>query len=358
MSRKKKRPVKSSGASASKPVLRMSWAVGILACVLVFTGILVWSRATSTTNRADAAQSRLTLEEIPFNGARAYQYLEQICALGRRPSGSDGMVAQQEILEKHFAELGGTVHRQSFEYAHPQTGDPVAMTNLIVQWAPERSHRILLACHYDTLPYPLLDRRDPFGEFVGANDGGSGVALLMELGHDILTILTEHQSHFGVDFVFFDAEEFIFTPRGGRYFVGSEFFSRQYAADQLPYQADYRWGILLDMIGDVDLQITQEANGLWWKDTQPLVNEVYDMAERLGVREFVRRRGTEVQDDHIMLHNVGRIPTIDLIDFDYPPWHTMDDTPDKCSALSLAKVGWVLSEWLKTVAPSRVQSTE
>ncbi len=308
------------------------------------------------TNRADAAHSNLTLEDIPFNGSQAYQYLKQICALGRRPSGSDGMAAQQDMIEEHFTKLGGIVHRQSFEYAHPQTGEPVPITNLIVQWAPERSERILLACHYDTLPYPLLDRRDPNGEFIGANDGASGVALLMELGHQMPKILEEHQTHFGVDFIFLDAEEFIFTQRGGRYFVGSEFFSRQYAAGQLPYQARYRWGVLLDMIGDADLRIPQEANGRWWRDTQPLVHDIYNTAKRLGVREFVHRRGREVQDDHIMLHNVGKIPTIDLIDFDYPPWHTMGDTPDKCSALSLAKVGWVVCEWLKTADSSGVEA--
>ena len=197
----------------------------------------------------------------------------------------------------------------------------------------------------------MLDRRDPFGLFVGANDGGSGVALLMELGQSMPKTLKQDQKQLGVDFVFLDGEEFIFTQRGGRYFVGSEFFSRQHVAGQLPYQAKYHWGLLLDMIGDTDLRIPQESNGLWWRDTQELVRDVYDTAERLGVREFVRRRGQEVQDDHIMLHNVGKIPTIDLIDFDYPPWHTMGDTPDKCSALSLAKVGWVVHEWLKTATP-------
>jgi peptidase M28-like protein len=327
-----------------------------MGCILVLAGTLFWWRGTTMTNRADAAQSHLTLQDIPFDGSQAYQYLKQICALGRRPSGSDGMAAQQDMVEEHFTKLGGIVHRQSFEYAHPQTGESVPITNLIVQWAPERSERILLACHYDTLPYPLLDRRDPNGVFIGANDGASGVALLMELGHQMPKILEEHQTHFGVDFIFLDAEEFIFTQRGGRYFVGSEFFSRQYAAGQLPYQARYRWGVLLDMIGDADLQVPQEANGLWWRDTQPLLHHIYATAKRLGVREFVHRRGKEIQDDHIMLHNVGKIPTIDLIDFDYPPWHTMGDTPDKCSALSLAKVGWVVCEWLKTAESSGVEA--
>lgn len=352
----KARKARSSVAPANGPrsIRGATLATVASVCILVLLGVLLWSRGTVMTNSADAAQSDLTLEDIPFNGVRCYEYLERVCALGRRPSGSEGMVAQQNLLESHFKAVGGTVRRESFEYAHPQNGEPVPMTNLIVQWEADRPERILLACHYDTLPYPMLDRRDPFGEFVGANDGGSGVAVLMELGHEIEEILANGQKRFGVDFVFFDGEEFIFTQRGGRYFVGSEFFSRQYAAGQLPYEAKYRWGVLLDMVGDADLRIPQEANGLWWQDTQPLVRDVYDTAEQLGVREFVVRRGREIQDDHLMLHNVGKIPTIDLIDFDYPPWHTMGDTPDKCSALSLAKVGWVLREWLRNVEiPSR-----
>ncbi|MHB8901228.1 MAG: M28 family peptidase [Thermoguttaceae bacterium] len=312
----------------------------------------IWLGWAPGANRAEDGRSSWTLEDIPFDGTRAFRYLEQICSLGRRPSGSEGMAAQQDLLERHFGALGTVVHRQRFEYPHPQTGQPVPMTNLIVQWAPERPERILLACHYDTLPYPMLDERDPSGEFVGANDGASGVALLMELGHEIGPILETEQKKFGVDLLFLDGEEFVFTPRGGRYFVGSDYFARQYAATSLPYAATYRKGVLLDMIGDRDLRIPQEGNGRWWPDTEALLDEIYGTAKRLGVAEFVERRGREIQDDHVVLHNVGKIPTIDLIDFDYPPWHTMGDTPDKCSALSLAKVGWVVREWLKGTQPT------
>lgn len=349
MRSKKKKPPTSPppvDIRKSKPPFAAFVMAGV--CLAGVIGTMVWQRGATVASKANAAHSDLELHEIPFDGRLAYQYLEQVCDLGRRPSGSEGMAAQQRTLEEHFTKLGGIVHRQEFRYAHPQTGDPVPMTNLIVQWAPERPERILLACHYDTLPHPMLDPHDPFGEFVGANDGASGVALLMALGHEMPKLLVSGQKHFGVDFVFLDGEEFIFTQRGGRYFVGSEYFSKLYETGQLPYQGTYCWGVLLDMIGDADLQIPQEANGRWWRDTQPLLRDVYDTAERLGIREFVHRRGQELQDDHIMLHNVGKIPTIDLIDFDYPSWHTMGDTPDKCSALSLAKVGWVIHEWLKT----------
>ena len=216
------------------------------------------------------------------------------------------------------------------------------MANILVRWNPENPKRILLAAHYDTLPYPMLDPVNPRGRFVGANDNASGVALLMELAHD----MPELKCKYGVDFLLLDGEEFIFRP-SGRLFLGSEYFARDYARKRP--KARYRWGVLLDMIGDADLSIPQERNGLWWRDTRPLVKDIWATAARLGVREFVARPGQEISDDHVMLHDIGRIPCIDVIDFNYPPWHTQGDTPDKCSPLSLAKVGWVIREWLKNV---------
>jgi hypothetical protein len=94
---------------------------------------------------------------------------------------------------------------------------------------------------------------------------------------------------------------------------------------------------------------------MFWKDTRPLVVDIWNTAEKLGVKEFIPRRKHEVRDDHLPLRNIGKIPTCDIIDFDYPRsprnayWHTTADTPERCSALSLAKVGWVLQEWLKQV---------
>lgn len=291
---------------------------------------------------AAAATSRFRLSEIPFNGARAYEYLKQICELGRRPSGSPGMAAQQKLLAEHFTRLGGRVSLQRFGTRHPVDGSPVEMANLIVQWRPEAEERILLCAHYDTLPYPMLDPRNPRGTFIGANDGGSGVALLMEMGHEMSTLETDY----GVDFVFFDAEEFVFSRRD-RYFLGSEYFARQYVENPPPYR--YRYGVLLDMIGDADLQLYQERNSMWWKETRVLVEDIWATARRLGVREFIPRKKHEVNDDHVPLNNIAKIPTCDIIDFDYPAWHTQADTPRQCSALSLAKVGWVVREWLETV---------
>jgi hypothetical protein len=163
----------------------------------------------------------------------------------------------------------------------------------------------------------------------------------MEVAHVRPTLVTQY----GVDFVLLDGEEFRFS-NDDRFFLGSEFFAREYAENKSPYR--YRWGVLLDMVGDADLQIYEERNSLYWKDTRPLVNDIWTTAARLGVHDFVAKPRHEISDDHTILHSIAGIPCIDIIDLDYPPWHTQGDTPDKCSALSLAKVGWVLREWLKT----------
>jgi hypothetical protein len=322
----------------------MSSQTLFIACVLLvccvvplYLGIF---HSAKPENGAEAVTSQLRLEDIPFNGQRAYEYLKQLCALGPRPSGSAGMEAQQKLLVAHFTQLGGKVEWQRFRVRHPQAGNPVPMANLIVRYHPERRERILLCAHYDTLPFPMLDPQNPQGTFVGANDGASGVALLMELAHELPDLPTRY----GIDLVMLDGEEFIFS-RSDRYFLGSEYFSRQYAEGKSPFR--YRWGVLLDMVGDADLQLPQERNSIWWSDVRPLVQDIWSTAARLGVREFVPKKGETIQDDHLPLHNIGRIPICDVIDFDYPPWHTQADTPDKCSALSLAKVGWVLREWIK-----------
>ena len=324
------------------PSVRITLVAGMFISIgMVVVALAVFGYLGSSGSAA-AGSSPLQLEDIPFNGARAYEHLKRLCALGPRPSGSSGMAAQQKLLTEHFGRLGAAVRLQPFRVKHPVEGSLVPMGNLIVSWHPESKERVLLCTHYDTLPYPMRDRKDPRGVFVGANDGGSGVAMLMELGSEMPGL----ETRYGVDFVFLDGEEFIFSLQD-RYFLGSEYFARRYVDDRPTYR--YRWAVLLDMIGDADLQIFQERNSMSWRDTRPLVEQIWATARRLGVREFIPKKKYEISDDHLMLHNTGGIPACDVIDFDYPFWHTQDDTPEHCSALSLAKVGWVIREWLKTV---------
>lgn len=281
----------------------------------------------------------------PLDAMRAYGYLEEICAFGPRYSGSPGMQKQQKFLIDYFKKLGGKVSLQPFRAKNP-LGGTVDMANIIVQWHPERKDRILLAAHYDTRPLP---DRDPNpiartqGTFLGASDGASGVAVMMELAH----LMPSLESKFGVDFVLFDGEELVYQEGRDPYCLGSTWFARQYAAKSPEHK--YQWGVLLDMIGDADLQIFYEQQSYTWRNTRPLVIQIWKTAERLGVDEFVPRQRHWVTDDHVPLRNIAKIPTCDIIDLDYPAWHTEADAPRSCSGASLAKVGWVVWEWLQTV---------
>jgi glutaminyl-peptide cyclotransferase len=254
------------------------------------------------------------------------------------------MQKQQVLVEDFFRKLGGKVAIQRFKANHPKGGE-VGMANIIVEWHPERKERILLCAHYDTRPNADRDldpvkRRE--GVFLGANDGASGVAVLMELGH----LMPKLEGSLGVDFLLVDGEELVYTEGQDPYFLGSTWFARQYVKNPPPYK--YRWGVVLDMVGDSNLSVYQDRFSATWTETRPLVKSIWGTAARLGVKEFIPRVGYVVQDDHIPLRNTAKIPTCDIIDFDYPQWHTTLDNPQHCSGSSLAKVGWVVYEWLKS----------
>lgn len=319
-----------------------SQTIFLCAMLALAAGVIAYFALDRLQRRAPSrapTQSSLTLADIPFDGQAAYGYLKQICALGPRPSGSPAMLAQQKLLAAHFEKQGGRVRFERFRYRHPLDGSSVDMANLIVQWHPETKERILVCAHYDTRPYPDQDPRNPRGVFLGANDGASGPALLMTLGAAMKSI----KGPIGVDFALFDGEEFVFND-GDYYFVGSDWFARQYA--QRPPAYRYRAAVLLDMVADADLQIFEERNSYGWPESRPVVQSIWGTAARLGVREFIPRTKHEVNDDHLKLYQLARIPACDIIDFDYPCWHTEQDTPAHCSALSLAKVGWVVETWL------------
>jgi glutaminyl-peptide cyclotransferase len=282
----------------------------------------------------------------PYDANRAYRYLNQICDLGPRPSATPAMRRQQELLTAFFEQLGGKVELQKFNVRHPETGQNVELANLIARWRPSSPKRFLLCAHYDTRPFPDRDPVDPKGRFVGANDGGSGVAALMELAHHIDRL----PPHVGVDIVFFDGEELVYREGRDAYFLGSEHFARQYVAN--PPAIPYAAGILLDMVGDKELTIYYERNS--WNYARELSKSVFDKARELKVEAFIPRIRHEIRDDHLPLNEIAKIPTIDLIDFDYPRpgigapryWHTTQDVPENCSGESLASVVYVVHQWL------------
>ena len=320
----------SDGASLSQ----LCGSGGGLCCSLAFVWLLTFVPTL-------AAQ-----ESSQFQAERAFGYLKSVCEIGPRISGQPGMFKQQEALKKHFEDLDAKVAFQRFNVKDPLGNGRVNLANLIVRWHPDREKRILLCCHYDTRPFPDSDRTNPRGRFIGANDGGSGVALLAELGHHVGTL----EGDYGVDFVFFDGEEFVYDRRRDAMFLGSTWFAQQYADNK--FDVRYEFGILVDMIGDKDLQIYYEGNSLGY--ARRLTRSIWGVAKDLGVREFVPKKRHQIKDDHLPLNSIAKIETCDIIDFDFPNpqlgnvyWHTQQDVIENCSADSLEKVGRVVLEWLR-----------
>ena len=248
-------------------------------------------------------------------------------------------------MQAHFEKLGGKVSYQRFLANNPLGGAKVPMANMIVEWHPERKERILLAAHYDTRPLPDRDP-DPVkqrtGTFIGANDGASGVAVLMELAH----LMPKLDGPIGVDFVLVDGEELVYMDERDPYCLGSSWFAQQYV--EKPPEHKYRWGVVLDMVGDADLQIYQEQFSTSWRDTRPLVKEIWATAGQIG-REGVysAHRICSAATITCRCETRRRFRRATLSTSYYPSWHTTNDTPQRCSGSSLAKVGWVVYEWLK-----------
>jgi hypothetical protein len=315
--------------------------VGLLIGLLMLGGLVSFNQQ----RRSESQKPGDRVVPPPCNAERALAYLEQLCAIGPRKSGSDGMRRQQEELTRFFSDRGLTVELQRFNGHDPESGTPVELANLIARWRPEREERILIAAHYDTRPYPDQDPRQPRGKFVGANDGASGVAVLMELAHH----LDQLPGSFGVDLICFDGEELVYDGSRDPYFLGSTHFANAYVQQPPPYR--YRNGILLDMVGDRSQEIFYERYSLQY--ARELTLSLWKTAERIGAQSFEPRARHYVRDDHLPLNQIARIPTCDVIDFDYPRpgsgpkhWHTTSDTPDKCSGESLATVGSVVFHWL------------
>lgn len=289
---------------------------------------------------------------IPFDGARSIKYLTELCEIGPRVSGTPGIAKQQKRLVDHFEKHGAKVTRQEFSAQQRSRKDPVAMTNLIASWHPDRKRRIILCSHYDTRPAADQEpnRRDWNKPFISANDGTSGVAFLMEMAHHMADIPTG----VGVDFVLFDGEEYIFDPgvpgirEGDRYFFGSEHFAQDYAKrrGQLPYR--YEAAVLFDLFAHADARIAVE--GYSYAFAPGLVTQIWKTAEAVGAKSFRFERGfgrsVDVLDDHVPLNRAG-IMAVDIIDFDYEHWHRLSDTPEKCSPNQMAEVATVITTWLQ-----------
>jgi len=290
--------------------------------------LLVFLVSLIGPEQSRASQPRVWEE---FSGGKALAHVQRLVDFGPRPPGSEAIGKSRDYIENQLRLAGWTVTRQAFTDETPR--GKVRFVNLIARFPtqPKSTPSFLLCSHYDTKTF------DSF-RFVGANDGGSSTGLLMELSR----VLGQHPNLAGkIELVFFDGEEAYeqFSEKDGLY--GSRYFARQLGTSG-PKQ--FRGGILFDMVGDRSLTITLPSDS-----PAEMARDIFASAEALKFRSYFTYLSRELIDDHTPLNAIG-IPTIDVIDFDFAWWHTIDDTMDKVSAESLQIVGSVAAYYLSEFA--------
>jgi hypothetical protein len=270
-----------------------------------------------------------------FSGDKAFAQVQRLVDFGPRPAGSGALEKSRQYIEEQLRQWGWKVTRQTFGDDTPR--GKIQFVNLIARFSKEEKPTpasFLLCSHYDTKLFDTI-------RFVGANDGGSSTGLLLELAR----VLGQHPDLARkIELVFFDGEEAYehFSDSDGLY--GSRYFARQL---QKEGAKQFRGGILFDMVGDRSLNITLPADS-----PAAMARDIFAAAEALKLRSYFSYFDRELTDDHVPLNAID-VPTIDIIDFDFPPWHTAGDTMDKISAPSLQIVGSVALYYLAEIALKR-----
>lgn len=279
-----------------------------------------------------------------FNGEKAFQFLVKQTDFGPRNPGSKGHQACLEYLKSQLEEYGGLVSLQPFFHYDAGRKISLTMTNIIGSFNPENQSRIILCAHWDTRP--MADRDIPENlntPILGANDAASGVAVLLEMARQF----QKKAPPVGVDIIFLDGEDYGNEGDLDNYCLGSRYFVEN---NQKYFP---RFAILLDMIGDAQLEIPMEGYSRQYAPA--VVDLVWKAAAEISVYQFYPYVKQYIFDDHVILNEAG-IPAIDIIDFDYPDrsqkyWHTLQDTPDKCAPVSLQAVGDVLMKVIYELSP-------
>lgn len=297
-----------------------------MACLILLCAVLM----SSTTGCSTLAE-----KSVAFDGGKAYDLLKKQVDIGPRYPGVSGHDACRDLIVSQLKPLADDVSVQ--EFSQNIAGKDLTLDNVIARFNPGAKRSVILAAHWDTRPIADMEvdavkRATPIP---GANDGASGVAVLLELAR----VFHERKPDVGVIMVFFDGEDYATKrPSDSTMYLGSKYFAKNLEPET---RKKIAYGIVLDMIGDKKLGIYQESLSV--QAAPEVVKRVWDTAKSLGYeKNFVSQTKYSISDDHVPLIAAG-VKCIDVIDFNYGPWHTLDDTPDKCSAESLKIVGDVIA---------------
>ena len=276
-----------------------------------------------------------------FDEDHAFSYLVAQCDFGPRNPGSDGYYACLDYLITELDQSANEIILQDFSYQEQRYNKRYNLENIIARFNPDAEFQTVISAHWDTRPWADQEdlRQDRDQPIIGANDGASGVAILLELAK----IMGENPPPIGVNLVFFDGEDLGVPGENSTYCQGSRFFAKNLPIPR-PNEA-----INLDMVGDKQLVLPIERYSLEYHPK--LVRHLWDRAKDMGLDAFIGRVDYAIYDDHIPLNEIAGIPSIDLIDFKYPNsyanfWHTMNDIPENCSEESLGQVGALMVDYI------------
>ncbi|MCW9708256.1 M28 family peptidase [Aliifodinibius sp. 1BSP15-2V2] len=312
--------------------------------LLLILGLLI-----GCGNNDDTDSHRLNFEKkgrtVPvFSSDSAYHFVAQQVSFGPRNPGSEGHQKTKEYLSQKLKGYAGNrmAYAQNFT-AEGYDGDSLALTNIIAAFNPKKTDRVMLCAHWDTRPRADEDSVNADQPILGADDGASGVGLLLELAR----LFHETPPPIGVDIVLFDGEDYGKSGDTANYFLGS-----RYWAQNPPVQGySPRFSILLDMVGGQNAQFPKEQYSMQYAPT--LVNEIWSIAEEEGAGDlFLNQQGKAISDDHVIINRILGIPTIDIIRHDAsqkdsgfaPYWHTHHDNMDIIDPSTMQAVGDVLTE--------------
>ena len=276
-----------------------------------------------------------------FDKGNAFRYLVEQCEFGPRNPDSNGYKQCLDYLQKTLSGFADTIFVQPFVLDDLVNEKSYDLTNIIARFKVGDPKQLLIGAHWDTRPWADEDpdtekRNDPI---IGANDGASGVAVILELAR----ILNASPPPIGITLVLFDGEDMGRSGTPKSYAQGSLAFAKDLPIEK-PDEA-----IILDMIGDAELHIPIERNS--YRQNRQLVKKLWSMAEELSLDAFESRIVYTLYDDHVPLWVEAKIPAVDIIDFNYPNsyanyWHTTQDLPENCSAESLGQVGTLLVHYI------------
>lgn len=286
-----------------------------------------------------------------FDGTIAFDFIERQVAFGPRVPNSKAHDDCQRFIVRELEHAGAKVRLQQFNFPG-YDNTQLALTNVLASFHPERTTRIMLCAHWDSRPWADEEENRTFHSqpIVGANDGASGVAVLLTLAK----IFRENPLPIGVDMVFFDGEDYGKKDDINLYCIGSKYFSVTEGPKFKPLFA-----VLLDLVGDKNARFPQEGYSVAF--APEIVKLLWSEAKKLGIEHFVDERTSEIYDDHHSMNTLAGIKTIDIIDVELighqsgdpmrKYWHTRDDVPSHCSKETLGSIGKLLCYIIYGIRP-------